>query len=437
MPDAAAVSPPAHAVAHRAGGDGGESVPPSPPFRFDTKDLSALFSAAFWDELRPLLMRYVLPQFTRAFMVGAALGADQAPVRGTRGLRALGVMLGIKADPQPGPDSALPFDFEAVSAASSEVIGRYSDTWWRQFSAGTQSRMRAIVQESVDNGLTMPQTISRMTPLFGAQRARLIAVSETTTLMGMGAQETYRRAGFSEWEWRTVRDSRVDPICRARDRQRYSMSMRFERAHPGCRCWPVPAGEPGADPGPESTQPLPPVEVPPSVRALEAEIEQQTYETAILIDRESGEVVFRKSGDVNSVDFDRDELALLRGRVLTHNHPTGRSLSITDMDLLRTWDIDEVRVIGSNGMRYSARLTNAGKELSPSEFHAAIKANDRIVANDFWAEIRAGRLTRDQAEAQHAHRVWTLTSSGERPIITYRAQTPTGGLRPAVVWPPS
>lgn len=202
-----------------------------------------------WDEVRRTLLPIVEPLFREAYIVGAEMGAMQRPARERTGERALAEQALAEFEIgwrqiDPGNRTELPYDFEATLAAADEVIGNYSDVWWNQFTASTQQALRRAIARAERLGLTTDQVIAEIAPIFGPDRARRIAVSELTDLMGMGAQETYRRAGFGTWEWRTVNDARVDPVCKGRNRQRYPMSVPFRKAHVNCRCWPVPSGRP-------------------------------------------------------------------------------------------------------------------------------------------------------------------------------------------------
>ena len=142
---------------------------------------------------------------------------------------------------------SLPFDFDEIARGTDDVIANYTDDWWRSVEGTTRERMRTVLRRAASEGLTMPQITRELEPLFGAARAQRIAVAETTNLLGMGAQETYRRAGFGGWIWRTARDSLVDPIREdlgvqsdpKRGGRPFPMSRRFQRAHIGCRCWPA------------------------------------------------------------------------------------------------------------------------------------------------------------------------------------------------------
>lgn len=140
-------------------------------------------------------------------------------------------------------------EIAALSSSSrtyiAEGFGSHNtDAWWQQFSASTQRSLRKIIADAEANGYTMPQVTEQVATLFGPERAKRIAVSEITNLLGMGAQETYRQAGFISWEWATVRDAFVDLQCTLLDGQQFPMAVQFERAHVGCRCWPKPIGTP-------------------------------------------------------------------------------------------------------------------------------------------------------------------------------------------------
>lgn len=227
--------------------------------------LPAAFDVRFWNELRAVMMGHLLPMFREAFLVGAVLGAGQRPavtrpattaLLAFRSILDAHAIIAAKQIDAPEGRTELPFDFEAIAAASDEVIQSYADEWWSTFRQSTQDGLRAAIRRADANGLGIQSVIDDIEPLFGRVRATRIAVSETTTLVGQGAQETYRRAGFGEWEWRTVRDARVDPTCDALDKKRFPITTAFQRAHPNCRCFPVPAGPPSIGIAPPTTRPI-------------------------------------------------------------------------------------------------------------------------------------------------------------------------------------
>jgi len=218
----------------------------TPPLASGEKSLADIFTdTSVWEELRQIMVPIVQPIFTEAYMLGAELGANAVAPRG-------------EVDPSTVEQfgfRALNFDPRRIASVASMFIGTYTDNWWRQFSVATQNGIRRAILRAETDGTGTAGVLRAITPLFGAERAQLIAVSETTNLMGGGAIETYRQAGYQFWEWRTSRDSHVDGTCRNRDKKKYPITLQFQRAHPGCRCWPVPAGQPIA-----SSTPLLPVQ---------------------------------------------------------------------------------------------------------------------------------------------------------------------------------
>lgn len=227
----------------------------------------------FWREAREIMLPVARRVFREAYLIGAALGAREFPEGVDFEIRnpaiQLGQMLRVGArafgdgdypgvrnhrpePPEGSPFTPLPFDFDAIRTAAEDAINEYSDEWWQGLSASTQRSMRRTLVQALDEGWTLDRIAREFEPLFGEARAQRIAVAETTTLMGRGAMATYQRAGMEFWIWRTAEDTRVDADCSALARQSdpkkggtpFPMTRQFNRAHVGCRCWPVPYGPP-------------------------------------------------------------------------------------------------------------------------------------------------------------------------------------------------
>jgi hypothetical protein len=183
----------------------------------------------FWRDQKRAMFAAVGQMFRALFIAGAEAGAEETPVR----------------------TKQIAFDIDAINSAADDLIAEYMDEWWALLERATRDALREAIAEAREFGLGAEWVAEQIEPHFGADRATRIAVSEVTNLLGKGAQETYRQAGFTGWIWRTVNDSVVDILCtdlqRASDPSRggkpFPMSRQFERAHPNCRCWPVPAGD--------------------------------------------------------------------------------------------------------------------------------------------------------------------------------------------------
>jgi SPP1 gp7 family putative phage head morphogenesis protein len=137
----------------------------------------------------------------------------------------------------------------------------FYSNWWDRWSETTRARVSGNVNLANQNGDGTRALAKRMEGMFGKSRASMIAATELTNISGIANQTAYRQAGFTQWEWRTAADRRVDPVCQALDGEVFDMAVTFSAAHPRCRCWPVPVpdslGKPRPQRGPVSEAPRP------------------------------------------------------------------------------------------------------------------------------------------------------------------------------------
>lgn len=85
--------------------------------------------------------------------------------------------------------------------------------------------------------------------------------------------------------------------------------------------------------------------------SYESNIASRQKETAVVYD-DDGKILFRKYGSESEVSFKISELLKLKGKVVTHNHPSGGSFSVGDINLLRIGKMSELRVATENGSYY-------------------------------------------------------------------------------------
>ena len=110
------------------------------------------------------------------------------------------------------------------------------------------------------------------------------------------------------------------------------------------------------------------------VAAHEAEIAKLPHERCLVFD-DNGEVILTEDGDVAHVDLNSEQQRLLRGRVVTHNHPLGVTFSLQDMVTACTYQIGELRVI-TNENTFSIR--NGSHKLDPRNLDNVVKAIQRL-----------------------------------------------------------
>jgi uncharacterized protein with gpF-like domain len=124
------------------------------------------------------------------------------------------------------------------------------------------TRRRAIdaVQQWIKSGEPLPSLTKKLDPLFGANRANRIAVTEVTRTYAAGNISAWKTTGLvSQKVWQTANDERVCPICGPLHDQVVNLEADFALdqlalppemalsgneyiyfqppAHPNCRCW--------------------------------------------------------------------------------------------------------------------------------------------------------------------------------------------------------
>ena len=153
-----------------------------------------------------------------------------------------------------------------------------------------------------------------------------------------------------------------------------------------------------------------------TLRRLEEEIVNQRYETTIVLD-ENGNIILRKDGDDKSVPFTDEEVAKMKGMILTHNHPrgwtfpeddprhAGNGFSPDDIHIAALGGIKELRAI-SPGYIYSLKPGKNGW-LKPLDSWNIYQEISNQVRREFENKILAGEMKLSQAEAIHWHEVST------------------------------
>lgn len=152
-------------------------------------------------------------------------------------------MAGIRAAEKLGKKSYAEkklFTFDEAQALSEKVIRSYLPSWIKGITQTTQDRIKEAVITARREGSGTQGVLDTITSLFSPDRAKVIAITETTRLFGQGAQAVYRAQEMEKWQWNTAEDPWVDSECSERNGKSYGIDEEFEPAHPNCRCWPSP-----------------------------------------------------------------------------------------------------------------------------------------------------------------------------------------------------
>lgn len=167
------------------------------------------------------------------------------------------------------------------------------------------------------------------------------------------------------------------------------------------------------------------------IEAIEEELRLNSYETAVCLDDQGNEVL-RKGGNGYSVMFNAQEMAVMKGKVVTHNHPSalfllgkrandysGGSFSPEDWNFAAVIEAKELRVVAPEG-RYILQPPKEGwnadwweKKGAPAYAESFRETHAEITKG-----IRAGRIDPKKANVQ----MWGAVSekTAQKLGLTYR-----------------
>lgn len=151
---------------------------------------------------------------------------------------------------------------------------------------------------------------------------------------------------------------------------------------------------------------------------VEGKIRKQEYESACVIDKEGNQLLF-KDGEKTEVSFNWQEVSLMKGATLTHNHPSSSTFSVEDVKIFVNRELQEIRAVGSNGNTHILRRVNEVKNTAfefnttnyekESKFiesyikkysNSVRKAQADLDSRGFREKIRSGEITQEYANTE-------------------------------------
>ena len=130
------------------------------------------------------------------------------------------------------------------------------------------------------------------------------------------------------------------------------------------------------------------------LKADEQSLVGRTKETAIIYD-ENGKFIFTKRGKESSVEFTRKEVKKMKNRIVSHNHPSGASFSISDWLLFKAGNLQELRAIGIDGVYYIRRTEEfLNLLISDEEFKTELIETRNQVRKKYQKIYESGKISK-------------------------------------------
>lgn len=153
-----------------------------------------------------------------------------------------GADLGVQVAVKQLENVGFAFDWTMAHGDAREYVNGYTFGLINGINNTTERLLRQSLTAWINNGGPLSDLETQLAPIFGANRAVLIASTEITHVYAQGTLASYRHSGVvKKMEWRTARDEMVCSICGGLHGTRAPLDGMFNgyfpAAHPRCRCW--------------------------------------------------------------------------------------------------------------------------------------------------------------------------------------------------------
>ncbi len=126
-------------------------------------------------------------------------------------------------------------DWNVVNQSVLEYAKIYRYDLIKKITDTTRNQVQTAITDWMREGSPLEALTARLEPVFGAVRAEMIAVTETTRVFAEGNKMAWDSTGVvNTSKWQTANDDLVCPICGPLNDQ---VTEEMPPAHVNCRCW--------------------------------------------------------------------------------------------------------------------------------------------------------------------------------------------------------
>lgn len=149
-----------------------------------------------------------------------------------------------------------------------------------------------------------------------------------------------------------------------------------------------------------------------SLQDHEKTIRDRPTEMGTLHSKDSGAKVWGedqgKKDEVNLAEPVRQ--GIVKGTILTHNHPSGNSFSSQDINFMLAHGLHEIRAVSKkhiHRMQPPEHWPDKPTQQDLDNMYSSLAHIENGVKSEFWDAINSNRMSVDQAQERHWHEVWT------------------------------
>lgn len=174
-------------------------------------------SQSFWDDAETQLVDDLTELLLDTYLDGIDGGANAMP----NNLRSL-------------------VNFDVVNKSALDFAKQYRYKWIKEITDTTREQVQQAISDWIQSGASLPALDKTLEPIFGADRADMIAATEVTRVFAQANMDLWESTGMvSSATWMTSKDESVCPECDANDGMEVGIGDldAAPPAHPNCRCW--------------------------------------------------------------------------------------------------------------------------------------------------------------------------------------------------------
>lgn len=131
-------------------------------------------------------------------------------------------------------------------------------------------------------------------------------------------------------------------------------------------------------------------------------IRDRKYEIAVLIDKNGKTLFVETQNNTGSVKFTPQQSAMMKGNTLTHNHPSGSTFSVADIDTLERTGLYKIKAVGEkDGYELDYTITRK-KKTTPGfkdeyeKYQKERKKEHNAYYNKIKADNAAGKISDEE-----------------------------------------
>jgi SPP1 gp7 family putative phage head morphogenesis protein len=133
-------------------------------------------------------------------------------------------------------------NFDVVNSNALKFARNYRYTWIKDITDTTRKLTQQAIGDWIQSGAPLDALDTALTPIYGENRASVIAATETTRAFSQGNMDSWESTGVVDSAtWMTANDELVCPICADYDGTEVGIgdinSTPPDASHPNCRCW--------------------------------------------------------------------------------------------------------------------------------------------------------------------------------------------------------